>query len=145
MKNLVQFVDTHLQFLASDLSFPSHSSGDTFTNIAGPQQGLATPINLPESGDPVLCGRIPGVCDSDALRSTDLLTVYVRGVFSLAVAIVHNGLSKGETVYANPSTLVLSDDQTGVPFGVALEAASAPGTIKILLLGPTPGAIGAGS
>lgn len=147
MKNLVQDHDHLLSFLASEISFPAHVSGDTFTNIAGPQQGVATPVNLVEAGDPVLIGRIPGVAASDALRSTSRISVYIRGVFNLAVTPIHNGLSKGETVYADPSTLALSDDQTKTPYGVALDVAPATGTttIRVLLLGPTPGATGTGS
>jgi predicted RecA/RadA family phage recombinase len=145
MKNLSQLTDAILQFLASDLTAPSHSSGDSYTNIAGPQQGLNTPINLVEGGDPVVCGRIVGVADHDALTSSDLITVYTRGVFNLAVTVVHNGFSKGETVYIDPSSAVLSDDQTKTPFGVALDATSVNATIRVMLFGATPGATGAGS
>lgn len=147
MKNMVQDHVRVLSFLASEISFPAHSSGDAYTNIAGPQQGIATPINLVEGGDPVLIGRIPGVAAADALLSTGRVSVYIQGVFNLAVTPIHNGLSKGETVYADPSTLALSDDQTKTPFGYALDVAPATGTttIRVLLCGPTPGATGAGS
>jgi|SRR5581483_3508158 len=147
MKNCVQTYDNLVQLLASDLVFPAHSSGDTFTNIAGPQQGIATPINLVEGGDPVVCGRIVGVADRDALKSTDLITVYVRGIFNLSVSSVHNGISKGETIYIDPVTAALSDDFNDVPFGHALQAVGAgtTATIQVRLLGATPGAIGADS
>jgi predicted RecA/RadA family phage recombinase len=147
MKNLVQSYDNIVQLLASDLVFPTHTTGDNFTNIAGPQQGIAVPINLVEGGDPVLCGRLVGVADRDALRSTDLISVYVRGVFNLAVKSYHNGFNKGETVYIDPSTAELNDQAAGVPFGTAMQAvaSNAVTTIQVRLFGATPGATGANS
>jgi hypothetical protein len=65
----------------------------------------------------------------------------------LSVQSIHNGLSLGETVFIDPSTGVLSDDLTDVPFGVALGTVSAGATtsIPVRLFGATPGATGANS
>lgn len=148
MKNLVQEFANKLSFLASQIVAPQHVAGDTFTNIAGPQQGVATPVNLVEAGDPVVIGRIVGVAASDALLSTQKISVYIHGVYNLTVKSIHNGLSAGETVYIDPTTAVLSDDQTGVPYGCAQDVVpiNSTGTlIRVVLFGLTPGAIGAGS
>lgn len=146
MKNFVQTGD-NLAFLASQIVFPSHSSGDTYTNLVGPAEGIATPINLVESGDPVVIERICGVANNDALQSTDTVIVSTRGVYNLAVKCNTQTIRVGETVYINASTAVLSDDSTGVPYGVALGvvANGVTTTIPVKLFGQTPGAIGFGS
>ncbi len=146
MKNFVQTGD-NLSFLASQCVFPTHTTGDTYTNLVAPGLGLTPPINLVESGDPVVIGRVVGVSNMDALQSGDTIIISTRGVYALAVKSIHNGLSVGETVYIDPSTAVLSDDQTAVPFGVALGTVSmgATTTINVKLFGATPGATGANS
>ena len=147
MKNLLYEVGDRLAFLASLIVAPSHASGDTYTNLVAPGEGISTPVNLVEAGDPVVIGRIVGVAEQDALQSTDSITVRLRGVFNLSVQCQHHTITVGETVYINPSTAVISDDPTQVPFGTAL--ASVPSgttaTIAVRLFGATPGAIGADS
>lgn len=147
MKNLVQQIDRIQHFLASQIVAPQHSTGDTFTNIAGAQQGITIPINLVEGGDPVVIGRIVGVAAEDALRSTSLVSVYIKGVFNLSVNPIHNKLAVGESVYIDPVSAALSDDYTAIPFGVVLDAvpAGAPKVVRVLLFGATPGAAGFGS
>jgi predicted RecA/RadA family phage recombinase len=147
MKNLVYEVGDRLSFLASLLVHPDHASGDTYTNLVAPGQGISTPVDLVEDGDPVVCGRIVGVAENDALQSTDLIVVRLKGVFSLAVQCLHHSITVGETIYINPSTGVLSDDITQVPFGSALGTVPSGTTasIPVRLFGATPGAIGADS
>ena len=146
MKNFVQTGD-NLAFLASELVAPSHTLGDTYTNLVAPGFGITTPVNLVETGDPVLVGRIGGVANQDALQSSDTVVVSTRGVYSLPVVCYHHSIVKGETVYADPSTVVLSDDSSGVPFGCALDAVGvgAATTIRVKLFGQTGGALGANS
>lgn len=104
--------------------------------------------SLPHSSDPCVIGRIGGVVNADGVLGGSVV-VSTYGVYNLSVSPIHNGLSVGETVYINPTagSAVLSDDQTGVPFGVAIDAApgNATATIRVKLFGATPGAIGADS
>jgi predicted RecA/RadA family phage recombinase len=128
MKNFVQTGDD-LTFLASELVHPTNSP------------------DYPNAGDPVVCGRVVGVVHETAAASTDSVVVATRGVFTLTVASVHNGIAKGETVYIDPSTAVVSDDLNDVPFGVALGTVAAGDSkaIPVKLFGCTPGASGANS
>jgi len=129
MKNSVQDGRV-LTFTESDLTHPSHSDG------------------LVDAGDPVVVGRVVGVAYESAAATTDSINLQTEGVFDLSVSSVHNGISKGETVFIDPSTAVLSDDYADVPFGVALETISAgqSDTINVKLFGATPGtSLGANS
>ena len=147
MKNFVEPGD-NLQITESLLTHPAHSSGDDYTNLVGPGLGISTPIDLVEAGDPVVAGRLVGVANNDALKNTDTVVVSTRGVYALSVKSIHNGIGVGETVYIDPSTAVLSDDYTGVPFGLALAtvASGATTTINVKLFASgTPGATGADS
>ncbi len=152
MKNFVQTGD-NLSFVASSLVFPSHASGDTYSTLVGAGEGLSLPINLVESGDPVVCGRICGVANNDAITPADSIVVSTRGVYALAVKANYGaGIHDGETVYINPTTAVLSDDSTGVPFGCVVSASGgiavpvgATQTVNVKLFGQTPGATGFGS
>jgi len=152
VKNFVQTGD-NLSFVASSIVAPSHASGDTYTNLVGAGEGLSTPINLVESGDPVVIGRIVGVANNDALTSADSIVVSTRGVYALAVQAKYGaGIHDGETVYINPTTAVLSDDSTGVPFGCVVSAGGgivipvgSTLTVNVKLFGQTPGATGFGS
>jgi predicted RecA/RadA family phage recombinase len=122
----------NLVFLDSQITHPTH---------AAPNRTL--------SGDAVVIGRLAGVAASSALvATTDSIAVVFRGVFKVPVVSIHNGLSVGETVFIDPSTAVLSDDLTAVPFGTALDTVPSNGvvtTIRVKLFGHTPGAVGAGS
>jgi predicted RecA/RadA family phage recombinase len=146
VKNFVQPGD-NLSFLASQMVAPAHTLGDTYTNLVAPSLGISTPVNLVESGDPVVIERIVGVANNDALASTDTIVVSTRGVYALAVHCSTQTIRLGETVYIHPTTAVLSDDSTGVPFGVALGtvANGVTSTINVKLFGQTPGAAGFGS
>jgi len=146
MKNFVLTGD-NLSFLASQIVNPAHVTGDTYTNLVGTGEGLTVPINLVETGDPVVIGRIVGVANNDALQSTDTVVVSTRGVYNLAVKCIHHAITVGETVYIDPVTAVVSDDSTAVPFGCALAAVAggATTTINVKLFGQTPGAAGANS
>lgn len=99
------------------------------------------------SGDPVLVGRIAGVANGATAAATDSVVLSLTGVYELSVTSIHNGLSVGETVYIDPTTAVLSDDQSDTPFGVALGTVGSGLTalINVRLFGATPGATGAGS
>jgi len=140
MKNFVQPGDT-LSFLASQIVAPAHSTGDTLTNLLGPQIGVTTPVNLVETGDPVVVGRICGVANQDAFKTTDSIAISTRGVYNLSVISTHHALVIGETVYINATTAVVSDDYTQVPFGCVLAAVAqgATATVAVKLFGQTPG------
>lgn len=109
---------------------------------------LVKPSTRIASGDPVLCGRIAGVAQTTTTATTDSVAVAVEGVFNVTCSTVHNGISKGETVYIDPSTAAVSDDNADVPFGVALGTIANGGSaasIPVRLFGATPGASGANS
>jgi predicted RecA/RadA family phage recombinase len=141
MKNQILGAGDNLTFLASQIVAPSHSSGDTYTNLVGPGVGASTPVNLVEDGDPVVVGRIVGVSNSDALFSTDSIVVSTRGVYTLAVtAGSAHGIHVGETIYIDPVAATLSDNAAGIPFGCALQAVAggATTTIQVKLFSQTP-------
>lgn len=128
MQNFIQKGDK-LTFTESDLTHPSHSD------------------NLVNSGDPIVVGRIVGVCNADAAATTSKVAISVKGVYDLQVVSAGNGLSIGESVFIDPATAILSEDPADVPFGVALEAVAAgqTDTINIRLFGATPWTGGANS
>ena len=88
-----------------------------------------------------------GVAASTALLATDLITVVFVGVFNIPVKSTHHALVAGESVFIDPSSAVVSDDLTGVPYGCVVDAVVqyATTTVRVKLFGQTPGAIGAGS
>jgi predicted RecA/RadA family phage recombinase len=144
MKNFYTTGD-NLTFLASQIVFPSHSLGDTYTNLVGPGVGVATPVNLVESGDPVVIGRIVGVSNMDAFLAADSIVISTRGVYLLSVtASSAHGIHVGETIYIDPVTAALSDNAAGIPFGCALQpvAGGATTTIQVKLFGQTPDSYG---
>jgi predicted RecA/RadA family phage recombinase len=128
MKNFVQKGD-NVTVVESVLVHPTHSDG------------------LVDGGDQIVCHRLVGVANFDALASTDNIVISTRGVFSLPVTSIGNGLSIGETVFIDPSTAALSEDSNDTPFGIALDTvtALATKTIPIRLFGATPWTGGAGS
>lgn len=115
-------------------------------NVTIPTNSLVGPNNPPKSGDPVVAGRLVGVMNYDGVAG-DNSVVSTKGVYNLSVASIHNGLSVGETVFIDPSTAVLSDDFTDVPYGTALDPVASLATtkIRVRLFGATPGATGANS
>lgn len=134
MKNFVQTGD-NLAFLASELVHPAHAAGDTYTNLVGPASGITTPITLVESGDPVVCGQIVGVANQDALQSTDSIVISTRGVYNLSVHGANGSgnvaVAKGDQLYIDGTTAVISKVATGVPFGKALAAVASSATTVI--------------
>lgn len=110
---------------------------------------LSKPSTRVASGDPVLLtgGRIAGVAQTTTLAATDSVAVSVDGIYNVLVSTIHNGISKGETVYISTAGVV-SDDFAQVPFGVALGTIAnggAAAVIPVRLFGATPGAAGANS
>jgi predicted RecA/RadA family phage recombinase len=141
MKNFVQAGDT-LSFLASQIVAPTHSTGDTYTNLVAPQIGVTAPVNLVETGDPVVVGRVAGIANNDAFKSTDSIAISTRGVYNVSVVALHHAITVGQTLFINATSAVVSDDYTQVPFGVALAAVAQGGaasTIAVKLFGQTPG------
>ncbi len=136
MKNWVQPGD-NITVLASQCVFPAHAQGDTYTSLVAPQLGVATPVNLPEAGDPVLVGGcLVGVVNNDALQSTDSIVITTRGVFNLSVqGKTTNGgnlaIAFGDRVYIDPATAALTGDSTKVPYGQALGAVAGGATTQI--------------
>lgn len=123
--------------------------GDRVTFAASALVGPNSPI---KSGDPVIVGRLAGVANADAVPGNAILAdgnvvVSLKGVYSLAVVSTHHTISVGSTVYIDPSTGVVSDDLTDVPFGNVLDAVTqyATSTVRVRLFGGTPGAAGADS
>jgi len=146
MKNFVQTGD-NLAFLASELTGPTHSHPDTYQTEVAAGEGVSAVATI-EAGDPVVVGRLCGVANTDAIQTTDTVIVSTRGVYNLAVVSQqHTGITKGETVYIDPTTAILSDTDTGVPFGIALGTVALGNTttIPVKLLQGTAGAAGANS
>lgn len=119
-----------------------------------PKSSLVGPNNPIKSGDACVIGRICGIAAADAVPGSagpaddSNVVVELFGVFSVSVTSAHHtGVTAGETVYINASTGAVSDDNSGVPFGVALDAVTLGSTsaIRVRLFGATPGATGANS
>lgn len=121
--------------------------------ITFPASSLVGPNNSIKSGDPIVIGRICGVAVADAVPGSagplndSNVVMQVTGCFTLAVVSIHHNITPGSTVYINPTTGILSDDLTQVPYGVALDQVNqyATTSIRVKLFGATPGAIGADS
>lgn len=140
MKNFYQTGD-NLTFVASQIVAPQHASGDEYTDLVGPGEGATTPINLVEDSDPCVIGRIVGVANNDAIFATDSVVVSTRGVYTLPVKSNYGqGIHLGETLYIDPTTAIVSDSTTGIPFGCALGtvASGATTSIQVKLFGQTP-------
>lgn len=133
MKNFVQTGD-NIAFAASQLVHPAHAAGDQYTNLVAPGFGIATPVNLVESGDPVVIGKMVGVANNDALRSTDMVVVSTRGVYNLPVTGnngVNAAINPGDRVYIDPAAATLNSNAANVPFGIALDAVASGATTVI--------------
>jgi predicted RecA/RadA family phage recombinase len=89
----------------------------------------------PASGDPVLCGQIPGV----ALAAEDangVTTCAINGAFNLSVKGIDQGgnsaVAAGDIIYyVTGDTPKLSKKNTGVRFGYALAAVNSAATATI--------------
>lgn len=116
-------------------------------NVTLALTSIVAPNSPPKSGDACVAGRLVGIANQDGVVGGKLV-ITTRGVFNLAVkALHHTGITPGETVFIDPTTAVLSDDYTAVPFGVAIDPVvlAATTTIRVRLFGATPGATGANS
>lgn len=127
-------------------------NGDRLT-FAG--SALTGPNADIKSGDPVLTtsGRICGVAVADEVPGSagpandSNVVVQLTGVFTISVVSTHHAIGIGQTVYIDPSTGVVSDDLTDVPFGTVLDAVTQYATtaVRVRLFGATPGTTGADS
>lgn len=77
----------------------------------------------PAANDPVIAGRLPGVClvDEDA---AGISVISLEGVFALTVKAIdgsgNSAVATGDKIYyVSANTPPLSKVATGVPFGVA--------------------------
>lgn len=124
--------------------------GDRVTLLASGVVGPNSPI---KSGDPIVQGRLAGVAVADATPGSagpyndGNVVMETRGVFTISVVSTHHNITIGSTVYIDPSSGVVSDDLTDVPFGVVLAQVNQYATTKVAvkLFGATPGAVGADS
>lgn len=94
-----------------------------------------TDPTTPASGDPVLCGQIPGVA-LGAEDSAGLTTVALDGGFDLSVKGVDGSgnaaVAAGDAIYyVTADTPKLSKKTSGVLFGYALAAVSSGATATI--------------
>ncbi len=97
---------------------------------------VCTSPTTPASGDPVLCGQIPGVAleNEDANGAT---TVALDGAFRLSVkgenAAGNSAVAVGDILYyeAGQTPPVNKDATNGVRFGYALAAVSSGATATI--------------
>jgi predicted RecA/RadA family phage recombinase len=143
MKNFVQN-GSKITFAASAVVTPN--------NYANPYSGGVSGDG-PLSGEAGVIGRIVGVVVANAINSTagplndSNVVLETQGVFSLAVVSTHHTIAVGSTVYINPTTGVVSDDYTQVPFGCVCDSVAqyATTTVRVKLFGATPGAVGADS
>jgi hypothetical protein len=93
-----------------------------------------SPVATPASGDPVVCGQIPGVCQANADSVTGAVAVSRRGAFTLTVNAVNDSgnsaVNNGDTVYFTAAHAIkLSKEAVGsVRFGYAFDASVASGT-----------------
>lgn len=97
---------------------------------------VCTAPAVPVSGDPVMCGQIPGV----ALEAEDLAgvtTVALDGVFRLSVkgenAAGNNAVAVGDILFyeAGQTPPVNKDSTNGIRFGYALAAVASGATTTI--------------
>lgn len=113
---------------------------------------LTGPNNPIKGGDPVVAGRLAGVANADAVPGSWMVddgnvVVSLTGCYNISVVSTHHNITVGSTVYIDPSTGVVSDDLTDVPFGNVLDQVNqyATKTVRVRLFGATPGAAGADS
>jgi predicted RecA/RadA family phage recombinase len=95
-----------------------------------------TAPTTPSSGDPVLCGQIPGVALTDE-DDAGVTTVQTDGVFDLSVKAENNAgnvaVAAGDILYYDTAATVKvnKDNTNGVRFGYALEAITSGSTDTI--------------
>lgn len=98
---------------------------------------VCTDPATPASGDPVLIGQLPGVALT-AERTDGTTTVKFNGAATLSVKAIDVGgnsaVAAGDVIYyGTGDTPKLSKKNTGVRFGVALEAITSGSTATILV------------
>ncbi len=89
----------------------------------------------PASGDPVLCGQIPGVCLVNENADGEA-TCALNGAFNLSVKGIdqsgNSAVAKGDAIYyVTGDTPKLSKKNTGVLFGYALGTVGSSATATI--------------
>jgi predicted RecA/RadA family phage recombinase len=95
-----------------------------------------TSPTTPASGDPVICGQIPGVA-LEAEDANGLTTVALDGTFLLSVKGENNAgnvaVAAGDILYyeAGQTPPINKDSTAGVRFGYALAAVSSGATTTI--------------
>lgn len=86
------------------------------------------------SGDPVLIGKLPAVCVTDA-DASNIATVKTKGVFALPYTVA-GAVAVGAPLYLNTGVMDDADDAvTGVIFGYAAEAigGAGSGTVNVIV------------
>ncbi|MEU8158033.1 DUF2190 family protein [Micromonospora sp. NPDC048986] len=94
---------------------------------------VCTAPATPASGDPVLCGQIPGVALTDEDTADGLTTVALNGVFRLPVkgeTTTNNAVVAGDIIYYDAGVLN-KDNTNGVRFGYALGGVNSGATTTI--------------
>lgn len=90
----------------------------------------------PQSGDPVVCGQIPGVALT-AEDSNGVTTVALDGIFDLSVKGENNAgnsaVAVGDVLYyeAGQTPPINKDNVAGIRFGYAMAAVSSGATSTI--------------
>lgn len=97
---------------------------------------VCTAPTTPASGDPVLCGQIPGVALA-AEEADGKTPLALKGVFDLSAEAVdgsgESAIAVGDIVYYDAAATVKinKDSSNGVRFGYAMEAVLAGATATI--------------
>lgn len=98
-----------------------------------------TSPSTPASGDPVLCGQIPGVAQGAKRADTGLTSVKLVGTATLSVKGENNAgnsaVAVGDILYyeAGQTPPVNKDNVAGVRFGYALGTVGSGATATILV------------
>lgn len=80
--------------------------------------------NKPTAGDPVAVGAgLAGVAEITAAATTDTIPVNTMGVYNIPVTGTNGAnvvVAKGDKLFINAATAVVSKTVAGIPFGIAL-------------------------
>lgn len=80
--------------------------------------------NKPTAGDVVVIGTgLTGVAEITALATTDTVPVNTMGVYNVPVTGTNGAnvaVAKGDKLFVNAVTAVVSKTVAGIPFGIAL-------------------------
>ncbi len=110
------------------------------------QDGDVIEVTAPEdksSGEGCLVGQLFGVCVSDS-DSGDSVQIKTTGVFAIA-KLSAQAWTQGEVIYWDDDNTYCTSSDTGVPIGVATEAADNPSaTGRVRLNGFIPAATSSG-